>query len=67
VPGCSWDHRNGGAAIARRERSRRPDEHAAIREALRRRDNNRKEAADLLGISERTLYYRLSQYRVRRR
>ncbi|MFM7260578.1 MAG: response regulator [bacterium] len=42
-------------------------EQAAIREALRRTNNNRKEAADLLGLSERTLYYRLSQYRVRRR
>ncbi len=42
-------------------------EQAAIREALRRANDNRKEAADLLGISERTLYYRLSQYRVRRR
>lgn len=42
-------------------------EQAAIREALRRARDNRKEAADLLGISERTLYYRLSQYRVRRR
>ena len=42
-------------------------EQAAIREALRRTRDNRKEAADLLGISERTLYYRLSQYRVRRR
>lgn len=42
-------------------------EQAAIREALRRAGDNRKEAADLLGISERTLYYRLSQYRVRRR
>lgn len=42
-------------------------EQAAIREALRRANDNRKEAADLLGLSERTLYYRLSQYRVRRR
>lgn len=42
-------------------------EHAAIREALRRCDNNRKEAAGLLGLSERTLYYRLSRYRVRKR
>jgi DNA-binding NtrC family response regulator len=42
-------------------------EQAAIREALRRSDNNRKLAAELLGLSERTLYYRLSQYRVRRR
>lgn len=42
-------------------------EQAAIREALRRANDNRKEAAHLLGISERTLYYRLSQYRVRAR
>ncbi len=42
-------------------------EQAAIREALRRAGDNRKDAAELLGISERTLYYRLSQYRVRRR
>jgi DNA-binding NtrC family response regulator len=42
-------------------------EQAAIREALRRAKDNRKEAAELLGLSERTLYYRLSQYRVRRR
>lgn len=42
-------------------------EHAAIREALRRTSDNRKEAADLLGLSERTLYYRLSHYRLKRR
>jgi transcriptional regulator with PAS, ATPase and Fis domain len=36
-------------------------EQAAIREALRRARDNRRGGADLLGISERTLYYRLSQ------
>lgn len=41
-------------------------EQAAIREALRRCDNSRKLAAEMLGLSERTLYYRLSQYRLRR-
>jgi DNA-binding NtrC family response regulator len=41
-------------------------EQAAIREALRRCDNNRKLAAEMLGLSERTLYYRLSQCRLRR-
>jgi DNA-binding NtrC family response regulator len=63
----------GGAAsvgdlVARAEDLNLEDiEQAAIREALRRTNDNRKEAAELLGISERTLYYRLSQYRVRRR
>lgn len=33
-----------------------------ILEALRRCDDNRKAAARMLGISERTLYYRLSQF-----
>lgn len=33
-----------------------------IAEALRRTDNNRKSAALMLGISERKLYYRLSQF-----
>ena len=33
-----------------------------IAEALRRCDNNRKSAALMLGISERKLYYRLSQF-----
>lgn len=36
-----------------------------IMEALRRCDDNRREAAKLLGISERKLYYRLTQYRLR--
>lgn len=39
-------------------------ERELIREALRRSDDNRKMAADMLGISERKLYYRLTQYRV---
>jgi DNA-binding NtrC family response regulator len=40
-------------------------ERALIIEALRRSDDNRKVAADMLGISERKLYYRLTQYRAR--
>lgn len=36
-----------------------------IMEALRRSEDNRKAAARLLGVSERKLYYRLTQYRVR--
>lgn len=35
-----------------------------IMEALRRSNDNRKMAADLLGISERKLYYRLTEYRL---
>ncbi|HNR98341.1 MAG TPA: sigma-54 dependent transcriptional regulator [Planctomycetota bacterium] len=37
-------------------------ERLAIREALRRTGGNRTEAAALLGISRRTLFYRLKQY-----
>lgn len=37
-------------------------EHDLIIEALRRSKDNRKAAAKALGISERTLYYRLTQY-----
>ena len=37
-------------------------ERRAIREALRRTDGNRQAAAELLGISRRTLFYRLKQY-----
>lgn len=40
-------------------------EHDLIIEALRRCKDNRKAAAKMLGISERTLYYRLTQYEVR--
>jgi DNA-binding NtrC family response regulator len=40
-------------------------ERAVIIEALRRCNDSRKAAAGMLGISERTLYYRLSQYRIR--
>lgn len=36
-----------------------------IMEALRRYEDNRKAASKALGISERKLYYRLTQYRVR--
>ncbi len=39
-------------------------ERELIMEALRRTGDNRKMAADLLGISERKLYYRLTQYRI---
>jgi len=41
-------------------------ERELIMEALRRSADNRKAAAQMLGISERKLYYRLTQYRVRR-
>jgi DNA-binding NtrC family response regulator len=37
-------------------------ERAAIREALRSTDGNRRKAADLLGISERTLYRKIKEY-----
>lgn len=37
-------------------------ERLAIREALRKTGGNRQEAARLLGISRRTLFYRLKQY-----
>jgi DNA-binding NtrC family response regulator len=37
-------------------------ERAAIREALRATDGNRRKAADLLGISERTLYRKIREY-----
>lgn len=40
-------------------------ERELIMEALRRSGDNRKVAAELLGISERKLYYKLSQYRTR--
>jgi DNA-binding NtrC family response regulator len=40
-------------------------EHDLIIEALRRCKDNRKAAAKMLGISERKLYYRLTQYEVR--
>ncbi|MBL9149024.1 MAG: response regulator [Phycisphaerae bacterium] len=54
------------AAIAAREDLRLENvERELIMEALRRSNDNRKVAADLLGISERTLYYRLTQYRAR--
>jgi DNA-binding NtrC family response regulator len=54
------------AAIAAREDLRLENiERELIMEALRRSNDNRKVAAELLGISERTLYYRLTQYRAR--
>jgi transcriptional regulator with PAS, ATPase and Fis domain len=37
-------------------------EREAIREALRSTDGNRRKAADLLGISERTLYRKIKEY-----
>lgn len=40
-------------------------EHRLIMEALEQAGDNRKAAAKLLGISERKLYYRLSQYEIR--
>jgi transcriptional regulator with PAS, ATPase and Fis domain len=40
-------------------------ERELIMEALRRASDNRKLAAEMLGISERTLYYRLTRYRLR--
>lgn len=40
-------------------------ERQLIMEALRRSSDNRKLAAEMLGISERKLYYRLTQYRAR--
>jgi len=40
-------------------------EHDLIIEALRRCKDNRKAAAKMLGISERTLYYRLTVYEIR--
>ena len=39
-------------------------ERELIIEALRRSGDNRKAAAEMLGISERKLYYRLTQYRL---
>ncbi len=40
-------------------------ERVLIMEALRRSDDNRTLAAEMLGISERKLHYRLTQYRAR--
>lgn len=40
-------------------------ERALIMEALQRCNDSRKDAAKMLGISERKLYYRLTQYRSR--
>ena len=41
-------------------------ERELIGEALRRSNDNRKAAALMLGISERKLYYRLSQFSLKR-
>ena len=40
-------------------------ERVVIMEALQRSEDNRGLASKMLGISERTLHYRLSQYRLR--
>lgn len=48
---------------ARKDLSLDAMERDLLMEALRRSDDNRKLAAELLGISERKLYYRLTQYR----
>jgi len=37
-------------------------EHHAIEDALSQTDGNRRKAAELLGIGERTLYRKLKQY-----
>lgn len=50
---------------ARADLSLETVERELIMEALRRSDDNRKLAAEMLGISERKLYYRLTQYRSR--
>lgn len=39
-------------------------ERTAIEEALRRSKGNRREAADMLGISERTLYRKITEYQL---
>ncbi len=48
---------DGGLPLDREERERQ-----AVIEALRRADGNREEAARLLGVSVRTLYYRLRRW-----
>jgi DNA-binding NtrC family response regulator len=50
------------AIAGRRSLNIEQAEKQLILEALRRCDDNRKAAARMLGISERTLYYRLSQF-----
>ena len=50
------------AIASRRSLNIEQAERDLILEALRRCDDNRKAAARMLGISERTLYYRLSQF-----
>lgn len=54
-----------GALAARRDLRIDTVERELVMEALRRSGDNRKVAAEMLGISERTLYYRLTQYRAR--
>lgn len=58
------DFEEHAAALATREDLRlEVMERDLIMEALRRSNDNRKLAADMLGISERKLYYRLTHYR----
>jgi DNA-binding NtrC family response regulator len=60
------DEGEEGVPIARRsDLSIERMERELIMEALRRASDNRKLAAEMLGISERTLYYRLTRYRLR--
>ncbi len=59
------DDEDAALLATRRDLSLEAMERDLIMEALRRSDDNRKVAADMLGISERKLYYRLTQYRIR--
>lgn len=54
-----------GSIVSRPSLNLEDMEHELIVEALKRAGDNRKDAAKLLGISERKLYYRLSQYEIR--
>lgn len=59
------DNDDSGDAATREDLRIEAVEHELIMEALRRCGENRRDAAKLLGISERKLYYRLTQYRAR--
>lgn len=65
IPGVPEHDADGLAAslAVRPDLSLEAMERDLIMEALRRSDDNRKLAAEMLGISERKLYYRLTQYR----